>query len=70
MKASKFFMLKRKREAERQSQAVEVPATEEQTNTISEVPQAETVVELEKVEEVAEKTPVEVKKSTNSKKKA
>ena len=70
MKASKFFMLKRRREELNRQQVVEASATETDISTQVELPQAETATELQKVEEVVEKPTVEVKKPTVQKKKA
>ena len=70
MKASKFFMLKRKREELNRQQVVEASATETDISTQTELPQAETATELQKVEEIVEKPTVEVKKPTVQKKKA
>ena len=70
MKASKFFMLKRKWEELNQQQAVEASAAETDISTTIELPQTETATELQKVEEIVEKPTVEVKKPTVQKKKA
>lgn len=70
MKASKFFMLKRKWEELNQQQAVEASAAETDISTTIELPQVETVTELQKAEEIVEKPTVEVKKPTVQKKKA